>query len=268
MSRYPGSTCCCMTATSCCAAGLGKIWRGRRSTRCSGRRPAPLVAGFIGVVLSGRLNDGTAGLCAIKRCGGIAVVQKPSDAAYPDMPLSALQHAEIDYVVPTRALGELLTRLAQEPADETPPIPLEIKLETAIAAQELSGMEAEDQLGSPSQFTCPECHGTLWEIDEGSLLRYRCHVGHAFTAAAMLEAQTSSAEEMLWSLMRVHRERAALARRMARAERSQSREAAATELQQRARGYDEDADIIRRLLSDHLATIEGRESGQDASDAG
>jgi hypothetical protein len=73
---------------------------------------------------------------------------------------------------------------------------------------------------------------------------------------------------MLWSLMRVHRERAALARRMAREERSQSREAAATELQQRACGYDEDAEIIRRLLSDHMAMIEGSESGQDASDAG
>jgi two-component system, chemotaxis family, protein-glutamate methylesterase/glutaminase len=222
----------------------------------------------IGVVLSGRLNDGTAGLCAIKRCGGIAVVQKPSDAAYPDMPLSALQHAEIDHVAPAHALGELLTQLTREPAGETPPIPLEIRLEAAIAAQELSGMEAEDQLGSPSRFTCPECHGALWEIDEGSLLRYRCHVGHAFTAMAMLEAQTSSAEEMLWRLMRLHRERAALVRRMAREARSQSREAAATELQQRAHGYDEDAEIIRWLLNDHMAMIEGSESGQDASDAG
>jgi two-component system chemotaxis response regulator CheB len=222
-------------------------------------------ARVIGVVLSGGLNDGTAGLRAIKRCGGIAVVQQPSDAAFPDMPLSALQHAVIDHVAPARALGGLLTRLSRQPAGETPPIPLEIRLETAIAAQELSGMETENQLGKLSRFTCPECHGMLWEIDESSLLRYRCHVGHAFTAAAMLHAQTTSAEEMLWSLMRVHQERAALARRMAQEERERFREAAAEEFQQRARGYDEDAAIVRGLLRDHMAMIETSDPGQDAS---
>jgi two-component system chemotaxis response regulator CheB len=124
-------------------------------------------------------------------------------------------------------------------------------LETAIAAQELAGMEAENELGNPSRFTCPECHGALWEIDAGSLHRYRCHVGHAYTAEAMLQAQTASAEEMLWSLMRVHQERAALARRMAQEERSLARDASAEILQQRARGYDEDAEIVRRLLQDY-----------------
>jgi two-component system, chemotaxis family, protein-glutamate methylesterase/glutaminase len=222
-------------------------------------------ARVIGVVLSGGLNDGTAGLRAIKRCGGIAVVQDPRDAAFPDMPLSALQNVEIDHVAPARALGGLLIRLTREIAGETPLIPLEIRLETAIAAQELSGMDTENQLGKLSRFTCPECHGMLWEIEEGSLLRYRCHVGHAFTAAAMLHAHTASAEEMLWSLMRVHQERAALARRMAEEERARFRHAAAEELQQRARGYDEDAEIVRGLLRDHMATIETSDPGQDAS---
>lgn len=219
----------------------------------------------IGIVLSGSLNDGTAGLRAIKRCGGLAVVQDPRDAAFPDMPLSALQHVEVDHTASARALGALLTRLTRETAGETPPIPLDIRLETAIAAQELSGMEAENQLGKLSRFTCPECHGMLWEIDEGSLLRYRCHVGHAYTAAAMLHAQTTSAEEMLWSLMRVHQERAALARRMAQEERARFREAAAEELQQRARGYDEDAAIVRGLLRDHMAMINTSDPGEDAS---
>lgn len=222
-------------------------------------------ARVIGVVLSGSLNDGTAGLRAIKRCGGLAVVQDPRDAAFPDMPLSALQHVEVDHMAPARALGALLTRLTRETAGETPPIPLEIRLETAIAAQELSGMDAENQLGKLSRFTCPECHGMLWEIDEGSLLRYRCHVGHAYTAAAMLHAQTTSAEEMLWSLMRVHQERAALARRMAQEERAQFREIRADELQERARGYDEDAAIVRGLLRDHMAMINTSDPGEDAS---
>jgi len=209
----------------------------------------------IGVVLSGALNDGTAGLLAIKRCGGMAVVQQPDDAADPSMPLSALAHVDIDHVAPTAALGGLLARLTRERAGETPLIPLETRLETAIAAQELPGMETDEQLGEVSRFTCPECGGALWEIDDSSLLRYRCHVGHAFTADAVLHAQTNRAEEMLWTLMRSHQERAALARRMAQQERLLSRDALAEDLLERARGYDEDAEVIRRLLRDHTGVV-------------
>lgn len=222
-------------------------------------------ARVIGVVLSGALNDGTAGLRAIKRCGGVAVVQQQDDAAVPDMPRSALAYAEIDHVAPAKALGALLARLVREPAGQTPPIPLDIRLETAIAAQELAGMETDEQLGSVSRFTCPECHGTLWEIDDGSLLRYRCHVGHAFTAEAVLQGHTTKAEEMLWSLMRAHQERAALARRMARQERSWRRDALAEQMLSRAHGYDEDAEVIRRLLRDHMATIETGGAELDAT---
>lgn len=219
----------------------------------------------IGVVLSGALNDGTAGLRAIKRCGGTAVVQQPNDAAVPDMPLSALAYAKVDHVTPASALGGLLTRLVQEPAGETPTIPLEIRLEAAIAAQELPGMETDEKLGTASRFTCPECHGTLWEIVDGDLLRYRCHVGHAFTADAVLQAQSGQAEEMLWSLMRAHQERAALARRMAQQERMRSQDALADRLLQRARGYDEDAEVVRRLLSDHMGAAATGEDEQDVT---
>jgi two-component system, chemotaxis family, protein-glutamate methylesterase/glutaminase len=242
----------------------------RRGPRGNLSRPAidPLFrsaactfgARVIGVVLSGALNDGTAGLLAIKRCGGIAVAEHPEDAAVPEMPLSALTHVDIDHVAPAAELGGLLARLAFEPAGETPPIPLEIRLEAAIAAQELPGMETNEKLGKVSGFTCPECRGSLWEIDDGSLLRYRCHVGHAFTADTVLQAQTAEAEEMLWSLMRAHQERAALARRMAQQERLQSRDALAEQLMQRARGYDEDAEVVRRLLQDHMAVVA---SGED-----
>ncbi|HEY6432564.1 MAG TPA: hypothetical protein VIZ17_11330 [Acetobacteraceae bacterium] len=120
----------------------------------------------------------------------------------PDMPRSAQRHVNIDYSVRVGALGGLLVRLVHEPAGETPEIPDRIKLETAIAAQELAGMASNDQLGSPSRFACPECHGTLWEVTDGGLLRYRCHVGHALTGEAMLAAQAKQSEEMLWSLMR------------------------------------------------------------------
>ncbi len=202
----------------------------------------------IGVVLSGSLNDGTAGLLAIKRCGGVAVVQEPADAAVPEMPLSALRHVDVDDTAPAAGLGALLARLVHEPAGATPAVPRDIQMETAIAAMELAGMATEDRLGTPSRFTCPECHGALWEVNDESLLRYRCHVGHAYTADAMLSAQAVQAEELLWSLMRAHHERAELARKMARQERDNQRDALADHLSERARDYDEDAEVLRRLL--------------------
>jgi two-component system chemotaxis response regulator CheB len=205
-------------------------------------------ARVIGVVLSGALNDGTAGLRAIKRCGGVAIVQDPAEAAVPDMPRNALLYADIDHTVPAETMGALLARLSREPAGATPVIPPEIKFETMIAAQELAGMAAEDRLGEVSRFTCPECHGALWEISDGRLLRFRCHVGHAFTAQAVLAAQSVRAEEMLWSLMRTHQERAELARRMAEVERAQGREIIVAELEQRAIDYADDAETINRLL--------------------
>jgi two-component system chemotaxis response regulator CheB len=206
----------------------------------------------IGVVLSGALNDGTAGLRAIKRCGGIAVVQDPAEAPFPDMPASALQHVEIDHRCPVAKMGALLARLTSEPAGETPAIPAEIKLEAAIAAMELSGMRAEDQLGRPSTFTCPECHGTLWEIADGDLIRYRCHVGHAYTGEAMLEAQSDNIEDMLWDVLRTHRERAVLARRLAEKEVSNR---LAAQMNEWARGYEEDAEIVEQLIRSRGVTV-------------
>lgn len=199
----------------------------------------------IGVVLSGALNDGTAGLRAIKRCGGLAVVQDPVEAPFPDMPASALRHAAVDHCLSVAGMGALLAQLAAEPAGTTPDIPLEIRMEAGIAALELSGMGSQEQLGEKSPFTCPECHGTLWEIPDGNLVRYRCHVGHADTGEAMLEAQSENIERMLWDVMRSHRDRATLARRLAEQERSNE---LAARLQQRARGYEEDAQIMERLI--------------------
>jgi two-component system chemotaxis response regulator CheB len=212
----------------------------------------------IGVILSGALNDGTAGLRAIKRCGGTAVVQLPSDAMVPHMPMSALNYVEVDHVVPASGIAGLLTRLVREPAGPTPPVPYEIRLETAIATQELDSMGATAKLGQLSSFTCPECQGTLWEVNDGEFLRYRCHVGHAYTAETILVQQAGHAEEMLFKLLRTHQERAVLARRMADQERTQGRLSLADSLERRATGYDEDAEVIRRLL--HVTTGAGEKT--------
>ncbi len=205
----------------------------------------------IGVVLSGALNDGTAGLRAIKRCGGLAVVQDPADAAISDMPLSALRYVEVDHRLPARAMGQALARLAALPAGPTPEIPVDICLEAAITAQELMDMTArEQQMGRPAPFSCPECGGGLWELADGNMLRYRCHVGHAYTAEAMLAAETDEIEQLLSRLLRSHRDRAEVVRRMAALERSLHNNREADQLEARAREYEENAELMQRLLAD------------------
>jgi two-component system chemotaxis response regulator CheB len=205
-------------------------------------------ASVIGVVLSGALSDGTAGLRAIKTVGGLAVVQHPKDALVPSMVESALRYAEIDHCEPAAKLGGLLAKLAAEPAGETLPAPPAVRLEAAIAAQEHASMQEADRLGELSVFTCPECHGPLWEIEDGDMLRYRCHTGHAFTADAVMEAQAIEADEILWSLLRTHQQRAEFARRAAERERTKDRSGLASEFGKRAREYEADAAVIERIL--------------------
>ena len=222
---------------------------------------ASFGARVIGVVLSGALNDGTAGLRAIKRCGGLAVVQDPADATVPEMPLSALRKVEIDFRLPASRLGGLLADLAREPPGPTPPIPFDIRLEAAIAAQELSGMATEDRLGTPSRFVCPACHGTLWEIEDAGILRYRCHVGHAFTGETLIAAQSEQIETTLWSLLRAHEERAAMIRRLAQRESSDD---AAAVLNRRAAAADSDVRLLRNLMQERAAIAGAEEPGDDA----
>ncbi|RWF71578.1 MAG: chemotaxis protein CheB, partial [Mesorhizobium sp.] len=211
----------------------------------------------IGVILSGALSDGTAGLRAIKAVGGLAIIQHPEDAAVPDMVKSALRYVEVDHCVPAAELGGLLGRLTAEPAGETLPASPGIRLEAAIAAQEHSTMKNEDRLGELSVFTCPECHGPLWEIEDGDMLRYRCHTGHAFTSEAMMEAQSAEADEILWSLLRAHQQRAEFTRRMAERETKRDRSELATQLRARAKEYQADAEVIERILENRRMAVKG-----------
>jgi len=211
-----------------------------RSAACS---HGPRV---IGVILFGSLNDGTAGLRAIKRCGGIALVQDPADAAVPSMPLSALHHVEVDECVPIGAMGDAIPRYVAAPAGLKVEIPLDICVEAAIAAQEMP--TEESKIGKLSSFSCPECGGSLWEVADGNLLRYRCHIGHAYTADAMLAAESERTEQLLASLLRTHRDRAELVRRMADQERLRQNTHLAETLIARSREYEESAEVIQTLL--------------------
>lgn len=161
----------------------------------------------IGVVLTGRLDDGTAGLIAIKKCGGIAVAQDPKDADYPDMPQSALNNLKVDYCVPIAEMGRLLEKLCHEHPGKTKPIPKDIATEAEIAERVLSDVAQVDGLGSLVPYNCPNCGGVLWEINSPDLKRFRCHTGHSFTVSALLASESEKIEETLWVSLRMFEER-------------------------------------------------------------
>lgn len=172
----------------------------------------------IGVVLSGMLDDGTAGLWTIKDRGGLAVVQLPDDAQYPSMPENALRNVAVDHQAPAHELGPLIARLAREPAAEPylPPVSGRLKAETRIAMEDSALEEGILDLGELSPFTCPECHGVMVQLHEGGLMRFRCHTGHAFTANSLLAELSESIEDSIWSTMRAMEERALLLSHLAR----------------------------------------------------
>jgi two-component system, chemotaxis family, protein-glutamate methylesterase/glutaminase len=172
-------------------------------------RSAAVVYGprVIGVVLTGLLDDGTAGLQAIKQCGGVAVVQDPKDAAYPDMPQSALSNVEVDHCVPLDEMGLLLKTLITRRHAKRTIIPQDVRTEALIAERVLSDVAQVNGLGTHVPYNCPNCGGVLWEMKARRAGRYRCHTGHSFTATALVTAQSEKIEEVLWVAMRMLEER-------------------------------------------------------------
>jgi two-component system chemotaxis response regulator CheB len=157
----------------------------------------------VGVVLTGNLDDGTAGLWAIKRLGGVAIVQDPADAAYPSMPQSAVQHVRVDHVVPLAAMAPLLTRVVTTPVYEgAVVVPDRIDIEVKIAKAEDPFTAGIEQLGEASTFACPDCHGVLLRLDEEGHVRFRCHTGHAYSAESLLAAINERVEDALWNAVR------------------------------------------------------------------
>lgn len=183
----------------------------------------------IGVVLTGYLDDGTAGLIAIHRCGGVCVVQDPLDAAYPDMPQNALNNATIDHCVPLSAMGPLLVKLAGTRAPKSSPVPTDVALESKIAERILSDVAAVNELGEQVPFNCPDCGGVLWQMKKGKVLRYRCHTGHAFTSRVLMAEQSKKIEETLWIALRMFEERKNLLITMAQPARRGSQRSAVPE---------------------------------------
>ena len=242
--------------------GRVRVTRGPRENRF---RPAidPLFrsashaygARVIGVVLSGGLDDGTHGLDLIKRHGGLAIAQDPEEAISPSMPLSAIQNVEVDYILKAEAIAERLASLVTDQIDEA-----EAMVRNAQEYQDVTEdtSDIRDLLsGPPSEFTCPECGGTLWELKGGRVLRYRCHVGHGYTADSLFADQSDGLENALWGALRALEEHSMLRRRMSEHAFSAGRKVISREYEQEAKQTELRASTIRRLLlAERPATVD------------
>jgi two-component system chemotaxis response regulator CheB len=203
------------------------------------------------------LDDGTAGLLAIKSRGGIAVVQDPADALYPGMPGSALEHVQVDHVLVAASMGKLLARLVADLAEApASPAPTGMRLEVEMEGFSLEAFEG-DHPGRPSGFSCPDCNGVLWQIRDGGLERYRCRVGHAWSPESLLTQQSDALEAALWVALRSLEERAALARRLAEPARRRGHSITATRFEEQAAEAEQAARLVRDLLLNRGAFATG-----------
>jgi two-component system chemotaxis response regulator CheB len=230
-------------------------------------RSAALCCGgrTVGVVLTGTLGDGASGLWAIGQCGGVTVVQDPHDADFPEMPANALNRVRPDHVVTLAGMPDLLASLVSEPAGEEMPVPPSIGLEVAVARGGHSTIEQMDRIGNRSGFACPDCHGALWELDEDTLVRYRCHVGHAYNADLMAVALDDNLRRALGSAVRALEERRALAARL-EGEAGRNRQPHLAESwAKRAEEFQRELDVIRGAI-ERVDKLAPREEGRRAAE--
>jgi two-component system chemotaxis response regulator CheB len=203
----------------------------------------------IGVILTGTLGDGASGLTAVQQCGGITVVQDPEDAAYPEMPRTALNRSMPDHLVRLSDLPLLLNSLVQRPAGQALPVPESIRFEVDIASGHKGGMKDMDRLGRRSVLTCPECNGVMWEIKDGDLLHYRCHAGHAYGADMMDLAVDQNLRRALATALRALEERVALTHRLRKQASERGHNHSANIWTRKIEEIEKETDVIRKAIT-------------------
>ena len=225
-------------------------------------------ARVVGVVLSGFRDDGTAGLVEIKKSGGVAIIQEPSEAAVPHMPAHAAERVKPDYVLAVADMPNVLMRLALDDSSAPGEASMINPHEQLEVAEEIFPQDEKmEKNGRPSAFTCPACSGTLWELDEEGILRFRCRVGHAYSAETMFVAQVENVENSLYAALRALEENSELARRIAKRARSSQQEQMAEKYEAQAETNQFHARTLREALTSengHERKEPVRESAPDA----
>lgn len=205
----------------------------------------------IGVVLSGTLDDGTAGLGAIKRAGGTAIVQDPNDALYAGMPMSAIANVDVDFILPMSEIVPKIVALVDSPAPQR----LRAKGIEPGEPEVASVMMRHTDEAQPSLFSCPDCGGVLFEMKEGDVARYRCRVGHAYAPESMLNSQADRIEAALWEALKTLEESAVLSKRLARQQQERGHEWMANRFAERERDAIERAKLLREVLTREPVSI-------------
>ncbi|RPI23103.1 MAG: chemotaxis protein CheB [Chloroflexota bacterium] len=243
-----------------------------RGPQVHGFRPAidPLFAstarGFgpraVGVILSGTLSDGAAGLLAIKTAGGVAIVQDPEEAAFSGMPLKALEVVDADFILPVSEIAQTLVNLSGEPVGLMKGSErLSGESETDIIRKDMHNFEQGKRPASTTVLTCPECGGVLFELFDGLISKFRCHVGHEYSSDSLLSEQAHALESALWSAIRALEERASLLERMSILSGNNNNRRTAERFKERSHEAERNADLLRQVL------MKGIGAGQEVNDA-
>ena len=203
----------------------------------------------VGLVLTGALDDGTQGLDVIKKCGGVAIVQNPDEAAMPGMPLSALRYVEVDQILTLKQMPAALVRLARtSPSGKPSPACAEAHREPGMMEADLNIEKMHAKVGPPSGFICPDCNGPLWETPYGDLPHFRCFAGHAFSPESLMAGEADSVERALWIAFKTLEERATLLDKLAARAGELDQNIIGAGFRQSARDHRHQARIVRGLL--------------------
>jgi two-component system chemotaxis response regulator CheB len=209
---------------------------------------------------------------AVKNRGGVAIVQNPDEALYSGMPKNAIENVDVDHVLGISEIAPVLVELAHKPVEteQVEAVSSEMQMESDIAEMEPSALLSTNRPGTPSGFGCPDCGGSLWELDQEGLIRFRCRTGHAFSANTLLAQQSEGLEEALWSAFRALEEKAALAQRIASQARDHNLIISAKRFEEQEQDARKRATLVRQLLvkdngNGELSTINGHMVGEQRS---
>jgi len=248
-----------------------------RSARENGHRPAvdPLFRSaaryfgsrVIGVILTGALSDGAAGLLAVRGAGGLAVVQDPADATIAGMPENAARIAGADHIAKATELAALLAVLVYDQAspDQRSAMAHPIDPMQSVLDQDMDRQSRDERHGERSVFSCPECGGALWQTKQPELIQFRCHVGHVYNGDVLLSEQSEALEAALWTAVRTFREKSILAQQLANHARGEGNVESAARFEEQAGQAARYGDLIRQYLLNDGSAVGGEEFGSAVS---
>lgn len=216
----------------------------------------------VATVLSGTLDDGTAGLIAVEQHGGLSIVQNPEEALFDGMPRNAIKNDHVDYVLKISEISPLLVELANTPIKKiaAEAVSNDMEMEADMAELKLEAMQSFDRPGKPSPYACPDCGGVLWELDEDKVLRFRCRTGHAYSPHSLIASQSEQLEEAFWNALRALEEKADLTFKMAEQAEKNNRPYSAQRFRQQGQDAQNRASLVRQLIlreegNENLSTI-------------